>query len=105
MRARSRPLQTSGSRPRTAPSCPLRQTWGTHMGSFGNLHKKSSHFFIRFIASRKSLMLIFLRFTGSKDFTSSIFSSLKERQISRSKEKDSPPYWAIGGISGQSSQV
>ena len=54
----------------------------------------SSHFFIRFIASRKSLMLIFLKFTGSNDFTSSIFSSLKSKQkyswcktIGRNKEK------------------
>ena len=58
------------------------------------------------MASKKSLMLIFLRFTGSKDFTSSIFSSLKkEKEKYIGRQMGLAPYWAIGGISGQSSQV
>ena len=58
------------------------------------------------MASKKSLMLIFLRFTGSKDFTSSIFSSLKEKEKYMLKEeRQTAPYWTVGGVSGQSGQV
>ena len=56
------------------------------------------------MASRKSLMLIFLRFTGSKDFTSSIFSSLKEKYMLK-EQRQAAPYWTVGGVSGQSGQV
>ena len=64
------------------------------------------------MASKKSLMLIFLRFTGSKDFTSSIFSSLKEKkkymlkeQYMMKEQRQAAPYWTVGGVSCQSGQV